>query len=72
LGYCLDPDDQRAILSEPPGDPEAFIDAVLVAEGRPLIAVSRDERRPMLDIVTKWAVYDEADGNSRSGRPRFP
>ena len=33
-GYCLSPDAQNTLLAEPPHEPDAFIDAVLPAEGR--------------------------------------
>ena len=33
-GYCIPPDNQDAILADPPPDSEAFVDAVLIAEGR--------------------------------------
>jgi hypothetical protein len=72
LGYCIPPDDQEAILDNPPPNAEAFIDAVLVAEGRPLEYVLKDERRPMLDIVTQWGVYDSSERHGYLDRPRFP
>jgi hypothetical protein len=57
LGYCIPPDDQEAILTNPPPDADAFIDAVLVAEGfDPRLSLKQD-RRPMLDVVNTWAVY---------------
>jgi len=34
LGYCLPSDDQDEIPADPPPDSEAFVDAVLIAEGR--------------------------------------
>ena len=34
LGYCIPSDDQDEILADPPPDSEAFVDAVLIAEGR--------------------------------------
>jgi hypothetical protein len=67
LGYCIPPDEQEAILANPPADEEAFVDAVLIAEGRDLNVVLRQERRPMLDIVTKWGVYDRANRAGASG-----
>jgi len=73
LGYCLPPDDQEAILSNPPPDADAFVDAVLIAEGRDPNLMTKQERRPMLDIVGEWAVYDDARGvGSTSNRLRFP
>ena len=73
LGYCDALYEQDAIFANPPQDADAFVDAVLLAEGRDPSLVLRDERRPMLDIVTKWAVYDDLPGRDlRSNRPRFP
>jgi hypothetical protein len=73
LGYCLPPDEQEAILVNRPPDAEAFVDAVLTGEGRPLHLVLNQERRPMLEIVTRWAVYGgEYERGSVADRPRFP
>jgi len=33
LGYCLPPEAQQRLMEDPPLDPEAFSDAVLLAEG---------------------------------------
>jgi hypothetical protein len=73
LGYCDARYKQDAIFADPPPDADAFVDAVLLAEGRDPSLVLRQERRPMLDIVGKWAVYDELPAfEARSDRPRFP
>jgi hypothetical protein len=72
LGYCIPPDERDAILRDPPPDAEAFVNAVLVAEGRPLNIVLKQERRPMLDIVNRWAVYGGRGPESVMNRPGFP
>lgn len=72
LGYCIPPDGRDAILRDPPPDAEAFVDAVLVAEGRDLNIVLKQERRPMLDIVNRWAVYGGDGQESVRNRPGFP
>jgi len=72
LGYCIPPDERDAILRDPPPDPEAFIDAVPVAEGRDLNIVLKQERRPMLDVVERWAVYGGHGPESVRSRPAFP
>lgn len=73
LGYCLSPDDEEAILADPPLTQEAFVDAVLVAEGRDPSVILKQDRRPLLSIVDKWAVYkDEGESASFAERPRFP
>jgi hypothetical protein len=58
LGDCIPPDEREAILADPPPDAEALVDAVLIAEGRDPNVVLKEERRPMLDIVARWAVYE--------------
>ena len=73
LGYCDALYESSAIFEDPPPDADAFVDAVLRAEGREPDLVLREERRPMLDIVTKWAVYEEHPGDDQlANRPRFP
>jgi hypothetical protein len=66
------PDERDAILRDPPPDPEAFIDAVPVAEGRDLNIVLKQERRPMLDVVERWAVCGGHGPESVRSRPAFP
>jgi hypothetical protein len=72
LGYCLPPDEQEAILRNPPEDAEAFVGAVLIAEGRDPRLVLKQDRRPMLDIVNRWAVYGGELPESVRDRPSFP
>lgn len=73
LGYCDAIFEQDAFFADPPPNADAFVDAVLLAEGRDPSLVLRQERRPMLDIVAKWAVYDELPAaDARSSRPPFP
>jgi hypothetical protein len=72
LGYCLPPDEQDAILSNPPPDAEAFVDAVLIAEGRSPDVLTKAERRPMIEIVNKRAVFSEPRDQAISDLPCFP
>jgi len=72
LGYCIPPEERESILRNPPPDADAFVDAVLIAEGRPLDIVLKGERRPMLDIVNRWAVYGGHGPESIQNRPSFP
>lgn len=73
LGYCDARYQQDAIFANPPQDAQAFVDAVLRAEGLDPILVPRQDRGPMLDIVNKWAVYDDRpDDDPLSKRPAFP
>ena len=70
--YCLPPDAAAAILANPPADAEAFVDAVLVAEGCDPGLVSSDERRPLLETVNDW-LFDDGDGRgTMSGLPLYP
>ena len=54
LGYCLPPSEQDAILSDPPADADAFVDAVLTAEGLDPGSITRPQRSRMIEIVTKF------------------
>lgn len=77
LGYCLPGDQQEAILANPPANAEAFVEAVLIGKGRDPeqveLLVSKEQRRPMLDIVARWAVYGgDYERGSVADRPRFP
>jgi len=72
LGYCLPPDENASILGSPPTDADAFVDAVLVAEGRDPDSMTKEEKRPLLEIVHKWDVYDSADQGPHADRPPFP
>jgi hypothetical protein len=66
------PDAEDAILANPPSDADAFVDAVLLAEGRNPDLILREDRRPLLEIVTDW-LYDDGRGRgSMSDLPRFP
>ena len=71
LGYCLPPDLTEAILASPPLDADSFVDAVLIAEGRDPTFVAESDKRSMLTIVAKWAVYQMPDG-AIAERPAFP
>jgi len=53
-GYCLPPDDQEALLTDPPLEADAFIDAVLRAEGRAPILLDADELRELVEVARKW------------------
>ena len=72
LGYCISPAAQEAILEEPPHDAEAFVNAVVVAEGLNPELMEKATRRELVAIVTDW-VYDNGHGRGTlSGLPRFP
>jgi hypothetical protein len=72
FGYCIPPEAADAMLANPPPDADAFVDAVLVAEERDPNLIPKEERRPLLEIVTDW-LYDDGHGRgSMSDLPRFP
>ena len=71
FGYCVPPDAAQAILARPHADADAFLDAVIAAEGLDPTLMSRTVRRPMLEVVNDW-LYDERGRGSVSDLPRFP
>ncbi len=74
LGYCDALSEQDAIFASPPADADAFVDAVLLAEGmEPSLVPISTRRGALLDIVNKWALYDDQpESPGLSERPRFP
>jgi hypothetical protein len=60
LGYCLPPSEQEAILNNLPADADAFVDAVVIAEGLDPTWMTKQERRPMLEIVARL-VYNDGE-----------
>jgi hypothetical protein len=74
LGYCEAISRRDAFFAERPHDAETFVTAVLLAEGvEPSLAPISTQRTALLDIVDKWAVYDDRSGHhSLSEHPRFP
>ena len=70
-GYCIPPDAADALLENPPADAEAFADIVLVADGRELLLVPKDERREIVELIDDW-VYAERGRGSISELPVFP
>ena len=53
-GYCLPPDAQQALQAAPPLEPDAFIEAVLRAEGRDPLLLDTHELRELTDVARKW------------------
>jgi len=53
-GFCLPPDDWAAIVADPPGDAESFVDVVLVAEGIDPRTYDKRNRRRLVDLVDRW------------------
>jgi hypothetical protein len=53
-GYCLPPDAWAALVADPPEDVDAFVDAVVVAEGLDPILLDKRARRDLTEVVRKW------------------
>lgn len=51
FGYCLSPDSRRAIRERAPGDPQAFVDSVVVAEGLDPAALGSSAYRQLLTVA---------------------
>jgi hypothetical protein len=73
-GYCLPPDKEAALVAQPPADLEAFVDAVLSADGA--IAEGIDPRladagmRAQVAAVLRDWLFDDGQGKgTRSGLP---
>jgi hypothetical protein len=60
LGYCLPPTAQDAIVNDLPVDADAFVDAVLTAEGLDPTLSTKRERNRMIEIVTRL-VYNDSE-----------
>jgi hypothetical protein len=68
-GYCLPPDEQEALLANPPQDVDAFVDAVLVAEGEDPALYDKRMRLELSDVIRDW-LFDEGRGKgTKSGLP---
>jgi hypothetical protein len=66
-GYCLTPPEQLALFFEPPRDADAFVDAVLLAEGLNPNAIEKQARAALTDVVRDW-LFDEGRGKgTKSG-----
>jgi hypothetical protein len=51
LGYCLPPDDQQRITSNPPQSVDAFTDAVVEAEGFDPVLMATEQRQQVRRMV---------------------
>jgi hypothetical protein len=71
-GYCLPSEKVEGILASVPDGPDAFVDAVLAAEGVDPPLANKDIRRQLRNVVCDW-LFDNGSGRgTRSGLPRFP
>jgi hypothetical protein len=69
FGYCLPPDEQAALIAEPPRDVDAFLDAVVLADGESPSALDRQARLALAELIEAW-LFDEGRGKgTQSGLP---
>ena len=64
LGYCLPPDDQQRIISDPPTSVDAFTDAVVTAEGFDPVLMATEQRQQ----VRRMVAAEFGEPVRRSGR----
>jgi hypothetical protein len=72
-GYCLPSDQEAAILADPPQDLDldAFVDAVLLADGDDPGLTDKRIRAELSDVVRDWLFDDDRGKGTKSGLPRF-
>jgi hypothetical protein len=71
-GYCGASQKAEELLAKTPDDPDAFVDAVLAAEGIEPPLVDKEGRRQVREVICDW-LFDEGRGRgTKSGLPRFP
>jgi len=68
-GYCLGTEEAVAIRAEPPVAPDAFVDAVLVAEGLNPSLCDKRTRSELGEVVRDWLFDDGQGKGSKSGLP---
>jgi hypothetical protein len=72
-GYCIGGEEWDAIVANPPDHPDAFLDAVLRAEGYEAPELfAKHDREPLLEVVRAWLFDDGRGRGTRSGLPRVP
>ena len=70
-GYCLPEEQAETLLADVPEDADAFVDAVLIAEGHDPTLVDPRERHELRDVVRDW-LFDGQGRGAKSGLPRLP
>ena len=68
-GHCLPPEQQAVLLADPPQTADAFVDAVLRAEGDDPVTYDRHARADLTAIIEDWLFDDGSGKGSRSGLP---
>jgi hypothetical protein len=71
-GYCLAGEENDALVADPPGDPDTFLDAVFVAEGNDPTVLDKGERDQLRQVVADWLFDDGTGRGTKSGLPRLP
>jgi hypothetical protein len=71
-GYCLPEEGWEGFVRDVPPDPDAFVDAVLVAEGRDPFLTDTRERHELREVVRDWLFDDGVGRGTKSGLPRTP
>jgi len=68
-GYCLPPKEEAVLIAEPLQEVNAFIDAVLLAEGLNPSTLDKRARLELTEVVHEW-LFDEGRGKgTKSGLP---
>jgi hypothetical protein len=69
---CLPPDDYDRLIREPPSEPDAFVAAILIADGYDPILADKQVRRWVSEAVRDW-IFDDGHGKgTKSGLPFRP
>lgn len=70
-GYCISREQRDAIIADLPDEADAFLDAVLRADGyeHPEL-LDRHDRAPLMDVVRAWLFDDGQGRGAKSGLPR--
>jgi hypothetical protein len=71
-GYCGASRRADEFLATTADDPDAWVDAVLAAEGIEPPLADKEGRRQVREVICDW-LFDEGGGRgTKSGLPRFP
>ena len=71
-GICLPPDEHDRLVASPPTDPDAFVAAILIADGEDPVLASKQVKQWVSEAVRDW-IFDEGRGKgTASGLPLTP
>jgi hypothetical protein len=69
-GFMITPGDEEALLVDPPQELDAFVDAVLAAEGYEYPELATTELRSYVaEVAREWLFDDDQGKGTRSGLP---